>query len=202
MKRTEYTRDKLNGQKSCFCSLTQIRDYECSVHPSSVHPLGIDPLAVEAMTRGDKERKTFLPLQTWFHYCTLLSTSHLKMCSINLSGFLSHLRRVIIGAENKLSLMHSSQELITKATTTTATIFESLYYGVTQLLSRVWPCDLMDCCPPASSVHGILQARILEWVAILFSRGSSQPRDQIWIFWIVSRYFWSFEPSGKPHITP
>ena len=36
----------------------------------------------------------------------------------------------------------------------------------------------MDCSPPGSSVHGILQARILEWVATLFSRGPSQPRDQ------------------------
>ena len=35
----------------------------------------------------------------------------------------------------------------------------------------------VDCSPPSSSVHGILQARILEWVAISFSRGSSQPRD-------------------------
>ena len=39
-------------------------------------------------------------------------------------------------------------------------------------------CNLMNCSPPGSSVHGILQARILEWVAISFSRGSSQPRDQ------------------------
>ena len=38
-------------------------------------------------------------------------------------------------------------------------------------------CDLMDCSPPGSSVHGILQARILEWVVISFSRVSSQPRD-------------------------
>ena len=37
-------------------------------------------------------------------------------------------------------------------------------------------CDPMDCSPPGSSAHGILQARILEWVAIPFSRGSSQPR--------------------------
>ena len=37
--------------------------------------------------------------------------------------------------------------------------------------------DPMDCSPPGSSVHGILQARILEWVAIPFSRESSQPRD-------------------------
>ena len=38
-------------------------------------------------------------------------------------------------------------------------------------------CDPMDCSPPGFSVHGILQARILEWVAISFSRGSSRPRD-------------------------
>ena len=37
-------------------------------------------------------------------------------------------------------------------------------------------CDPMDYSPPGSSVHGILQARILEWVAIPSSRGSSQPR--------------------------
>ena len=43
--------------------------------------------------------------------------------------------------------------------------------------SRVWLCDPMDCSPPGSSVHGILQARILERVAMPSSRGSSRPRD-------------------------
>ena len=38
-------------------------------------------------------------------------------------------------------------------------------------------CDPMDCSPPGSFVHGILQARILEWIAISFSRGSSWPKD-------------------------
>ena len=38
-------------------------------------------------------------------------------------------------------------------------------------------CDSMDCSPPGSSVPGIFQARILEWVAISFSRGSSKLRD-------------------------
>ena len=38
-------------------------------------------------------------------------------------------------------------------------------------------CDPMDCSLPGSYVHGILQARILEWVVVAFSRGSSQPRD-------------------------
>ena len=41
-------------------------------------------------------------------------------------------------------------------------------------------CDHMDCSPPGSSVHGILQAKILEWVVIPFSRGSSHPRN--WTF--------------------
>ena len=39
-------------------------------------------------------------------------------------------------------------------------------------------CDPMDCSQPGSSVHGILQARTLEWVAISCSRGSSRPRDR------------------------
>ena len=45
----------------------------------------------------------------------------------------------------------------------------------------------MDCSPPGSSVCGIPQARILEWVAISSSRGSSQPRDRIWVF-CISRW--------------
>ena len=40
-------------------------------------------------------------------------------------------------------------------------------------------CDAMDSSPPGSSVHGILQARILQWAAMSSSRASSQPRDQI-----------------------
>ena len=46
------------------------------------------------------------------------------------------------------------------------------------------PRDPMDCSPPASSVHGVLQARILERVAVSFSRGSSQPRDQTCISYV------------------
>ena len=50
-------------------------------------------------------------------------------------------------------------------------------------------CHPMECSPPGSSVHGILQARILEWVAVPFSRGSSQPRDRGWVFCIAGRFF-------------
>ena len=50
-------------------------------------------------------------------------------------------------------------------------------------------CDPVDCSSSGSSVHGILQARILEWVAISFSRGSSQPGDGTHISCLVGRFF-------------
>ena len=48
-------------------------------------------------------------------------------------------------------------------------------------------CDPMDCNPPGSSVHSIFQARALEWVAISFSRDSSQPRDRTQVSHIVGQ---------------
>ena len=50
-------------------------------------------------------------------------------------------------------------------------------------------CDPMDCSLPCSSVHGIFQAIILEWIAISFSRGSSRPRDRTQVSCIVDRRF-------------
>ena len=52
-------------------------------------------------------------------------------------------------------------------------------------------------CPSGSSIHGILQARVLQWVAISFSRGSSRPRAQTRISRIASRHFLPSEPPGK-----
>ena len=52
--------------------------------------------------------------------------------------------------------------------------------------------DSMDCSLPGSSIHGIFQARILEWVAIFISRGSSPPRDQTRVSHIVGRRFTSW----------
>ena len=52
------------------------------------------------------------------------------------------------------------------------------------MFNSLWP---MDCSPPDSSVHGIFQARVLERFAILFSRGSSQPRDRTWVSCIAGK---------------
>ena len=56
-------------------------------------------------------------------------------------------------------------------------------------LSCLTLCDPMDCSLPGSSVHGIFQARVLEWVAISFSRQSSRPRDRTQVSRIPGRRF-------------
>ena len=55
--------------------------------------------------------------------------------------------------------------------------------------SCLTPCDPTNCSPPGSSVHGILQASILQQVAIPFSKGSSWPRDQTWVSCITWKFF-------------
>ena len=64
------------------------------------------------------------------------------------------------------------------------------YCSVVQLCPNL--CDPVDCSPPGSSVHGISQARILEWVDIPFSRGSSQPRDRTQVSRIAGGFFTSW----------
>ena len=59
-------------------------------------------------------------------------------------------------------------------------VYVCVYIYVCVCVAQSCPtlCDPMDSSPPGSSVHGILQARILEWVAMSYSMGSSQPKDQ------------------------
>ena len=57
----------------------------------------------------------------------------------------------------------------------------SVYVLIQQCLTL---CDSMDCSPPGSSVPGSLQVRILEWVAMPFSKGSSQPRNQTYLSYV------------------
>ena len=61
---------------------------------------------------------------------------------------------------------------------------------VVQVLNHV-PlfCNPVDCSLSGFSVHGILQVRLMEWLAISFSRGASQPRDGTWAFFIKGSFF-------------
>ena len=70
---------------------------------------------------------------------------------------------------------------------------------VTQLCPTL--CNPVDCRPPGSSVHGASQVRILEWVAISFSRASSWPRDQTQISCIAGRLFTTWANQGSPIIS-
>ena len=75
-------------------------------------------------------------------------------------------------------------------------------FGATYMRAQSCPtlCDPMDCSPSGSSVYGILQARILEWVAMPYSRGSSWPRDRTSISCIscIASGFFIIEPAGRP----
>ena len=66
------------------------------------------------------------------------------------------------------------------------------------LLSHVWLCDIMDCSPPGSSVHGILQARILEWGAISYSYSLNQELNLCLLYLL----HWQavIDHLGSPHI--
>ena len=80
----------------------------------------------------------------------------------------------------------------------THTYIHTMEYCVhAQSCLTLW--DSMDCSPPGSSVHGIFQPRILEWVAISSPRGSSWPRNQTCISCIGRQtlYHWATEPPGK-----
>ena len=76
-------------------------------------------------------------------------------------------------------------------------IFTSVQFSsVTQSCPTL--CDPMNCSLPGCSVHGILQARMLEWVAISFSRGSSQPRNQTQVSCIAGRFFTNWVTREAP----
>ena len=69
-------------------------------------------------------------------------------------------------------------------------------------MSRPTLCDPPDCSPPGSSVHGILHARILEWVAISFSRASFRPKDRTQVSHIAGGFFiiWTTRNVQSHHV--
>ena len=71
------------------------------------------------------------------------------------------------------------------------------------VLTQSYPtlCSPMNCKLPGSSVHGIFQARLLEWVAISYSRGSSRPKDLTPTSWHLLQAFFTIAPPRKPSST-
>ena len=75
-----------------------------------------------------------------------------------------------------------------------------IYYEQILLIAQLCPilCDPMHCSSPGYSVPGILQARILQWVAVPFPRGSSRPRDQMRVSCTAGRFFTTWATRETP----
>ena len=78
---------------------------------------------------------------------------------------------------------------------------DSILHAVLCFAQSLSLVQLFETLWTGSSIHGVLQARILEWAAMPSSRGSSQPRDQTQVSCIAGRFFLSFESPGKPENT-
>ena len=87
---------------------------------------------------------------------------------------------------NKLQLCHMALNFYTNVVWPLLSLKVKMKMLVAQLCLTL--CHPMDCSPPDSFGHRILQARILELVAISFSRGSSWPKDRTWVFCIAGRF--------------
>ena len=133
-------------------------------------------------------------IHTYTNTYTILCISHYYLP-------LRHLcfNRVGSRGSERLRILYKITQLINNGT---KILTNQLYHtGLSLLCMRAkllqsWPtlCDPMDCSPPGSSVHGILQAR--NWVAMPFSRGSSQPRAWTQVFGFAGRFF-TTEPPEK-----
>ena len=96
-----------------------------------------------------------------------------------------HYGRITSRSQSSLTCPHS----VSWYHCDTSFLWSQWKWNVAVTKSCLTLCDPMDCGPPGSSVHGILQARILEWVAFPFSRGSSQPRDRTQVSCFAGRFF-------------
>ena len=107
-------------------------------------------------------------------------------------------------SKNYTSLWYLKQNSPSPPSSQLSKMVASLVVQWIRILSRLAQscpthCNPMDCSLPGSSVHGIFQAIVLEWIVISFSKGSSQPRDQTQVSHIVDRCFtiWATRESQK-----
>ena len=113
-------------------------------------------------------------------------------CSSTCMGFfagghcyLPHLHHSLVKSLSRVQLFAAPWTIAHQASLSMGFPRQEDWCGLAKLLKSCPAlCNLMDCTPPGSSVHGILPARILEWAAMPSSRGFSQPRDQTCICYI------------------
>ena len=137
-------------------------------------------------------RKTNKTAKTETSFNQNLTKQSFRPCSITLLPSIKKTSASLISLRNLFNFFHTwqSEKLTKSCEMIKQSHFSSMYnllklsqnhftYVCMCVVTKSCPtlCDLMDCSPPGSSVHVISQARILEWVVIYFSKGSSRPRD-------------------------
>ena len=125
-----------------------------------------------------------------------------RPCTYLMAGTWAH-----IWMDTELLMIWSSHTNSGLSTSRSLHIRENQVSGfVVALVAKLCPtlCHPMNCSTPGSSVHGILQARILEWVAVPFSKGSSQPRNWTGVSCIASRFFtnWAIREAQVGQVSP
>ena len=128
-----------------------------------------------------------------------LSTSRLSLYSAHGNSYpvaIFHPTKVCASLKSSWrSSFHNSRVFEYSVPSTVVVVLVALCCSVSKSCPTL--CDPVDCSPPGCSVHGISQARILEWVAISFSGGSSQPMDRTQVSCLAGRFF-TTKPPGKP----
>ena len=113
---------------------------------------------------------------------------------------LSKLREIVKDREAWRATVHGVAKSWTQLSNWTTTSSDLVIVKVLVAQSCLILCDPMDYSLPSSFVQGILQARMLEWLAISFFWGSSQPEDRIRVFCIAGRFFIRDALSHKSHL--
>ena len=116
------------------------------------------------------------PVAFWIHFKVFPQiSSHSTELSVTCGTPSDHLRVIPLFRYTWICLLHQASDHCTPVAGTCCCLVAK---------SNPLLCEPMECSPPGSSVHGISQVRILEWVAMSFSRGSSLPRDQTFVSYV------------------
>ena len=149
--------------------------FSFSISPSNEHPGLIvfrmdwlDLLAVQGTLKSLLQHHSSKALILW---CSAFFTVQLSYPYVTTGKTIALTRRTFVGKVMSLLLNMLSRLVITFLTRSESESECEVAQSCPTL------CDPMDCSRPGSSIHRIFQERVLEWVAISFSRGSSQPRD-------------------------
>ena len=134
---------------------------------------GVKKISYEVVTRQDTARATVMTMGRWESYVRIVR-------QVQEPIFLEYvcLLKILICPRGHTNILLSLISLMPNLCFLSIYIFQAKWSEILVTQPCLTICSPMDCSFPGSSVHGILQAKILEWVAISNSRGSSQPREQ------------------------